>query len=191
MVQNFRDNVNSIYDWNNQSTDIQQLYRLRISTRQSNTKYLAYSCYRSGWISAFFIRHIENRDDRNKSRLEHISTHCQILFSEFQRYDDIVYAGQTVKEFFSKFRYGNFLRQHLQTGHPEIYEPLKRVIQSNKTLEDLKDDEDYNLYELRLEELSHGIELKTRVLGGACDECLQYHDKKARKDYEKILHPET
>ncbi|HZD36090.1 MAG TPA: hypothetical protein VE130_12870 [Nitrososphaeraceae archaeon] len=186
LVKNFVNNANSIYDWDNQCIGIQQLHRNGVSRRRPNTKCIAYSCYSSGWISSFFIRYLENRDERKKLQIDHIATHCQILFSEFHRYENIIYTGQTVSEHFSKFKYGNYLRQHFQTGHPDIYEPLQKAIQSRETIEN---GENYKLYSLRLKELSHGIELGTRVLGGACDECLKYYDIKMRKRYETMLNP--
>ena len=188
LVKNLVDNTNRIYDWDNQYTNLQQLHRCGFSRRRSNTKYLAYSCYSSGWISTFFIHYLENRKEQKRSRLDLIDTHCQILFSEFRKYENIVYAGQTVSEHFSKFKYGNYLIQHFQTGHPDIYVPLQRAIQSHETLED---GENYKIYGLRLKELSHGFELKTRALGGVCDECLKHYDVKTRKRYEKTLYHEN
>lgn len=98
---------------------------------------------------------------------------------------------KTLGKHISDFKYGNYLLQHFQTGHQEINEPLNRAIQSNLTLQELEDDENYKLYNQRLKELIHGIELETKNLDGACDQCLKYHGKKMRKQYEKILHPEV
>lgn len=191
MVQNLRDNVNSIYDWDYKSTNIQQLHRHRVSGRQSNTKYLAYSCYSSGWISTVFIRGLEKRDERKRSQLDHLVTHCEIIITDFKQRNGYSIANDTLLVHLSKFPYWNEFKQHLASGHTNIYEPLQKAINTNKTLDQLENDDDYRVYTLRLKELFKGVELRTRTLGGACDECLQYHGKNTRKKYEKILHPET
>ena len=40
-------------------------------------------------------------------------------------------------------------------------------------------------------ENEQSVRQKTQTIGGAYDKCLQYHDKKTRKNYKKILLPET
>jgi hypothetical protein len=46
-------------------------------------------------------------------------------------------------------------------------------------------------FEQELKKLIDGYNLKTQTIGGACDRALQYRGKKARKNYEKTLHPKT
>jgi hypothetical protein len=56
---------------------------------------------------------------------------------------------------------------------------------------DLEHDENYIEYEQGLKKLTDGYNLKTRTLDGVCDQCLQFHENKKRKQYRKILHPEN
>ena len=134
----------------------------------------------------------KTKHDR-EARINALTGHRNILLSNFQKYDSMIYQDRTLQKFLSDFRYWENIRQHFETGHNEIFKPLMKVLKRHETLDELnnKKDEDLITYEHELKKLFVGYNINTRALGGACDECLQYHDKKARKKYEKILHPDS
>jgi hypothetical protein len=93
-----------------------------------------------------------------------LEQHCDILIKEYTRYisDYPRIAVISLKEYLSCFRYWRQFRQHLYTGHRELYNLIDR--------------NDYHLFIERMsEDLLNGIALETQTFGGACFECLNFH----------------
>jgi len=62
-----------------------------------------------------------------------------------------------------RFTYHKELLQHLYTGHSDLY-----ILMG----------ENQGDFEHDFEELIRGVELQPKTLMGACDQCLELHDKK-------------
>jgi len=160
----------------------------RSSTESSERRKLSYHPSIVGRECVSFFR--DWRDKRNQdkqTRGDTIKYHCDILISNFITFNRTFYPDRTLEDYLSHFQFWDSIRQHF---HNDIYKPLILTIENRKRMEDLEQDENYVRYEQELKNLTGGYNLKTQTLGGACDQCLQYHEDKTRKRYEKILHPD-
>jgi len=118
---------------------------------------------------------VNTRDEEEKKqgRLEH---HCEILIKEYNRYmsDYLKVAEATLEQYLSRFKYWNQFQQHLYTGHRELY--------------DLIGQNNYHLFIERMaEDLLNGIALETQRFGGACKDCLKYHNQREIPQLELLL----
>lgn len=124
---------------------------------------------------------------------EALMIHRNTLLSSFQNYDSMIFQDRTLQKFHSDFPYWNKIEQHFQTGHDEIYQPMRRATDSKDIIGKLIENknEDYETYQSELKKLFHSYDLHTKTLDGACDDCLDYYEKRTRKRFEKILHPDS
>jgi hypothetical protein len=104
---------------------------------------------------------VNTLDEAEKQR--QLEQHCDILIKEYTRYisDYPKIAVINLGEYLSCFRYWKQFRQHLYTGHRQLY--------------DLIGQNNYNLFKETMEDLLNGIRLETQTFGGACFECLNFH----------------
>ncbi len=107
---------------------------------------------------------VNTRDEAEKQEKQRqLEQHCDILIKEYTRYisDYPKIAGISLEEYLSCFRYWKQFRQHLYTGHRELY--------------DLIGQNNYNLFKETIDDLLNDIRLETQTFGGACFECLNLH----------------
>jgi hypothetical protein len=90
--------------------------------------------YSRGWTSAFFICWLDKRDEESKKRRERLTDHCDRLISEYNTYvnNNLRPIDLGWKGYLSGFRYNKEFLQHLHTGHIEVYDLLKTVIESEE-----------------------------------------------------------
>jgi uncharacterized short protein YbdD (DUF466 family) len=134
--------------------------------------YLAFKTEINSWIRKETVNQpkieLEPADEKlkreNREQLKH---HREALIKGYNKfiYNYYKFEHVTLEEYLSFFEYWKQFRQHLYTGHRELY--------------DLIGQNDYDLFIERMrEDLLDGIVLKTQEFGGACNDCLNLHDEK-------------
>lgn len=121
-------------------------------------------------------RYLENKKASTEQRQRQLTQHCNILIMEYNRYisDYIKIADISLEEYLSRFRYWRQFRQHLYTGHRELYNLIGR--------------NDYHLFIERMgEDLLNGIRLETQTFGGACRDCLNLHYEREIPQLQLLL----
>lgn len=114
----------------------------------------------------------KKRENENKKKA--LTKHSNKLIKKYNRFisDYLKVADSTLEEYLSTFTHWRHFQQHLYTGHRELY--------------DLIAQNDYYLFLERMkQDLLDGISLKSKILGGACSECLNLHDE---KDIPQLQH---
>jgi hypothetical protein len=109
----------------------------------------------------------EEKNRQNKNKKKTLIEHCGKLVSEYNRFISGYFkdTDSSLEEYLSTFTYWRHFQDHLYTGHRELY--------------DLIGHDDYYLFLQRMkQDLLDGINLKLKVLGGACKECINLHDEK-------------
>jgi hypothetical protein len=111
-----------------------------------------------------------------EQRQRQLTQHCNILIMEYNRYisDYIKIADISLEGYLSRFKYWKQFRQHLYTGHRELY--------------DLIGQNNYHLFIERMgEDLLNGIALETQTFGGVCDDCLNLHYEREIPQLQLLL----
>ena len=89
-----------------------------------------------GGVGRFFIYALERRDQKHNKQEQKIAEHYHKLILEFSdKLDKVNTSDFTWSSFFESFEYSKEFRQHLLTGHPELWELLNRVIESERAAE--------------------------------------------------------
>lgn len=176
----------------NGNTDISTTNQYVIESSECR-KLSHYNSITRGERFSFFRDWNDKRNQDEQTRRNKIESHCDILLSNFITFNKAYYSDRTLQRYLSGFRYWDNIRQHFETGHDEIFKHLMKVLNTDETLDELnnKKNKEFIAYEYELKKLFNGYNIKTRTLGGACNGCLQYHDNRTRKKYEKVLHPEN
>src|SRR5918994_4351347 len=109
--------------------------------KRKGSQLSSYHTYFIGGINRFFAYYLEKRDQRNSQRDQQITGHCNKLITKFEDKLNGVsnISDFSWKTFFDSFEYSKEFRQHLFTGHKELYDLLNRVIESEKLGEETFD----------------------------------------------------
>jgi hypothetical protein len=128
--------------------------------------------HRFGDANGFFTYRSEKKYAERKEREERLVSHGNKIIKDFIdfHYERLGLGRVSRKpielcwrDYFELFTYHKELLQHLHTGHNDLYSSL---------------DKNQAKFEHDLDELIRGIALDVKTLRGACDQCIDLHDKK-------------
>ena len=89
-----------------------------------------------GGITGFFIHWLDKRDKKQGKTEQNITTHTSTLIEEFNSQRDIFQPhDKGWKKFLKTFQYSTEFKEHVCTGHEELYEKLEALIQIEKKSE--------------------------------------------------------